>query len=97
MIRSCRKPEAPDSHLEQSIRFVPKSTKPAELTGRHVGVGKETRTARKPGELAPAGPVHPLSNHAACFAAPLARELAMGNRRHLYVDIDPVEERPGES
>jgi hypothetical protein len=61
-----------------------------------VGIGVQAGTAAEALTLEAAGPLHPRSDGGAGFLAQRSNEITVGDGRHLQVDVDPVQQRPGD-
>ena len=87
--------EAPHDQPEQVARVAWERAPAPDLAGAHAGV----HAGVGPGEarlLARAGGHHPGADGGRGLAGRVVREVLVGDRRKLEVQVDPVEQGPGE-
>jgi hypothetical protein len=66
-------------------------------TARHVGVGVQPRPTFEALALYLAGLFHPRADLGARLFGSGPDQVAVGHRRHLEMDVDSVQQRPGHS
>ena len=83
-----------DCRSQDPFRLGSEGAVAAHLTRRHVGIGVHPGNPGEARPLGGTGTLHPFRNRLARLGRLRSREVAIGNGRHLQVDVDAIEQWP---
>ena len=89
--------QAADGLPEQPFDRLSDGTVAPQVARGHVGVGVQATAVAEALPLTDPGPLHSQSHGGAGFLGVRAHQVVVGHRRHLEVDVDPVQQGTGDA